>query len=123
MINVLNKFYSLISAIVTRTYHKGAEDKTVFPYATYSCPTINSIGNYTQGRDDVFLEIDIWDNNIDETTIETLTRAVDVALNGHSYSDGNIAIRLDKLTILDVPDPDETINRRQLRFRVITYQF
>jgi hypothetical protein len=121
MTNLLTELYDLIVDVVDRTYYEEAEDKTVFPYAVYKCPTTTGIGHYTQGRDDVILEIDLFDDLTDQTRIENLARTLDVALNGRRVNTDNVKMRLDKLTILNIPDPDG-FKRRQLRYRVIAYQ-
>ena len=122
MVNLLTELYNLISAVVTNTYYQKADDGASFPYAVYKCPNITSIGHYKQGRDDVTLEIDLWDNLKDQTRIETLVRTLDLALNGEMVNTDNVKMRLDKLTILNIPDPDG-FERRQLRYRIIAYQF
>jgi hypothetical protein len=75
----------------------------------------------TENRDDIILEIDIWDNMADTTRLETLTTTIDNSIHRSKYIDSNLQVSFYKINRLQIPDSDETIHRRQLRYQCKTY--
>lgn len=123
MINLLEYIYSNIKTVCTVYQEKVppldpiTQKKTEYPYAVFKMA--NSTEN--NHRDDVIIEIDIWDNISDTTRLETLTSDIDKRFHRQKYIDSKMQVSFYRENRLQVPDPDETIRRRQLRYVCKTY--
>ena len=108
---------------------RGHEDVT-FPYVTFKL----SYSYTNEDREDHMLDVDIWGNAItstDPTDIDAIERRIDgngnrkaaTGMDGRKYytSTGGLAARTYREHRLMLPDPDEAIRRRRLRYRVITF--
>ena len=112
-------------------YLERAKENVTFPYITFKL----SYSYELEDREDHMLDVDIWDNAItstDPTWMERLERQIDgngdrstsaSGMNGRKYynSTGELAARVYREHRLMLPDPDEAIRRRRLRYRVITF--
>lgn len=111
-------------------YLERAPETADFPYITFSLSGSREL----EAREDHFLDVDLWENIVlttDPTFLDVLERAVDgngsrstaSGLDGLKYysSSENLAARIYRETRLMVPDPDEAIRRRRLRYRVLTF--
>lgn len=126
MIELLSVIYAKLLVVHPRVFLERAPDKTQFPYVTYNLPTSDEQEN----REDFILEVDIWDNKTDTTVLETLTSTIDGngAITGatglnrlHHYENGVLQADFYRINRLQLPDPDEKIRRRQLRYEVKAY--
>lgn len=86
----------------------------------YRFPTSNP----NEWREDFILEIDIWDQPPDGSTVtlQTLADEIDRALNRLRYTSTNWTTRIYRINRLMIPDPDPTIRRRQLRYELRTFE-
>lgn len=117
MINFLTYIYGKLSSVADRVKLEKAKQSTPFPYVTYKLPTSTEEGH----REDFILEVDIWDNNSNTFNLEQLTTSIDKALNRETYIDSNIQVSIYRINRLMIPDTDETIRRRQLRYQCKVY--
>lgn len=118
MINLLTNLFSKLTAIHPRTYLETAPPKSQFPYVVFSLPTSDE----SDYREDFILEIDIWDNKpLDTTMVETLTDNIDKALNRSFVNTTDFQYSAYRMNRLMLPDPDENIRRRQLRYQIKYY--
>lgn len=118
MIDVLTVIYNKLKEYHARVYQNVApQTSAIFPYVVFRVPSINE----KEIREDIILEIDIWDNISDTTRLETLTTQIAKGLNRYKYIDGKMQLSSYKINQLNIPDPDQNINRRQLRFNLQTY--
>ena len=114
----------------TGVYLERAPEDAAFPYITFHVSNSYEM----ESREDYILDVDIWDNHLtatDPTAIDTLVRSLDgdgdrfnpTGVNGTKYygSDGKLAARLYRQAKMMVPDPEEGIRRRRIRYRVSAY--
>jgi hypothetical protein len=111
---------------INRVYTDMAPPGTPFPYIVYNLPTSDT--DFT--REDFVLEVDVWGNNPDTRQIDSLTDSIDgngaidnpTGLNRfHYYNAGVLQADFYRINRLMIPDQDEKIRRRQLRYEVKTY--
>lgn len=122
MEDLLKVIYQKLYAVTTATYFYKAPAEAVFPYVVYKVPTSDDTDGCPNGsREDFILEVDIWDNIADTTRLESLTTSIDNALQRVHVNNANVAVSFYRINRLMIPDPDETINRRQLRYRLPTW--
>lgn len=110
-------------------YLEQAPPDATFPYVTFRLTNSFEL----ERREDYLMTVDVWDNiktSTDPTRIDQLVRIIDG--NGdittptglhrlQYYSTSNPTARIYREAKSMVPDPDEAIRRRHLRYRVITY--
>ena len=109
-------------------YLDRAPEDADFPYITFRL----AYSYEQEAREDHMLDVEMWDNAItstDPTVFDALERRVDgngdrfapTGLNGRKYYGNGIAARVYRLHRLMLPDPDEGIRRRRIRYRVSAY--
>lgn len=111
-------------------YLERAPEDADFPYVTFKL----SYSYANEDREDHMLDVDLWDNAItstDPTVFDALERRIDgngsrstaSGMDGRKYysSTGKLAARSYREHRLMLPDPDEAIRRRRLRYRVISF--
>ncbi|SFJ83234.1 tail completion protein gp17 [Thermoflavimicrobium dichotomicum] len=120
MIELQKFIVSELKKIHPRVYQEWAPEDAVFPYVVYRFPTSNP----NERREDFILEIDIWDQPPDGSTVtlQQLADQIDSSLNGVRYTSEDWNTRIDRINRLMIPDPDETIRRRQLRYELRTFE-
>jgi hypothetical protein len=119
LIDLLTAIQSKLSNVTTKAYLEEAPSNTVFPYITYKLTSSNS--PYENNLEEFILEIDVWDNQSDTTALETLATNIDIELQRSMKIQGNANVRFYRVSRLMIPDTDETIRRRQLRYWLKTY--
>lgn len=106
----------------SRVSFKRAKDNDTFPYVVYNLPSTSEV---VANRDDIILEIDIWDIQRDGydviSSIENLTDTIDKSLKDIRYLDGKHLLMFQRLNRLVLPDEDKNIERRQLRYLIKSY--
>lgn len=102
------------------TYHKKAAPDAEYPYKTFRIES----GTFTDARDDLYLEVDVWDRNESEDT----KTAEDVADQVEKlFRDANIPAPPIYPTFFresryPVDDPDKNLQHIRLRFLVQVYE-
>ncbi|MGD6832580.1 hypothetical protein ACQCT5_10475 [Sutcliffiella halmapala] len=85
-----------------------------FPYIVFDLPN-----SYTDEELEVLsLDVDIWDNQSDTTTLETLAGTLWKALHKLTYLDEHMQFSIHRESRLTVIDDDPNIKRRKLIFSV-----
>lgn len=121
----------LVQSKITSLYHEGttpvayaayadeAPDGAAFPYVVYN---INSFA-FEDVRDDITLEIDIWDEYPNYSRVELMADNIEAEFTGN-------AVHNDTATILPqffryirtkVPDPNKKLKRVQLKVQIQNY--
>lgn len=111
-----------IMTVTNDVYPEKAANKAKYPYVVYRFSSDYEIERNARG---IFLEIDIWDSkksNYDElTAIENLTDQIEKLFDYKRYLDDNHLLIFSKLGRSPIPDEDDNIIRRQLRFLIKSY--
>lgn len=129
---LLTYLFDSLSSVATTSYSvysERAPEDAAFPYITFRLSNSFAV----EDREDYLLDVDVWDNvqkSTDPTRIDTLTRRIEgngnraapTGLDGRRYyATGYPAVRLYKEAKAMLPDPDEAIQRRHIRFRAIVF--
>lgn len=99
-------------------YHRIAPKDAAYPYKVFTL----SSATFTDARDDLELEIDIWDRSEDPKTVEDIADQIE-----DLFLDANLPappiyptfFRENRYTLID---PDKTLQHIQLRFLVQLYK-
>ena len=97
------------------TYHKQAPKEAAYPYKTF---ILASVAFPNSDRDDLELEIDLWDRSPDPKTLEDIADQIEAIFNGQIYPEPPIYPAFYRENRYDLDDPDKTLQHIQLRFLV-----
>lgn len=119
MIEFYASIYDRLKTVLNRVYYERIKepDKVIYPYATFSLASSTDQNN----RITFILEVDIWDDDQDTSNLETLTWETKKAIDHYVFNDLDISYHAYVLNILNIPETDENLRRRQLRFEFKTY--
>jgi len=117
LIDFLTYIYQQLSTCSDRLFLELAPQGTLFPYVTYNVPT----SLYGENREDFILEVDVWGNDTNTFDIEVMTDNIDRLLNKSKMLDSNIQVSIYRINRMMIPDEDENVRRRQLRYQCKTY--
>jgi len=105
-----------------RVFNEHATANAIFPYVVFK---FTSSTNLVSDREDIILEIDIWDTQKDgydaTLNVELLTDKIDKFLKKNRHIDDNQFLMFQKINRLNLPDEDTNVRRRQLRYVVKYY--
>lgn len=117
------KFLTLeLKKLTPRVFNKRATSNTIFPYVVFNFRTTTVS---ERNREDVVVEIDIWDYQKDGydaiVNIELLADKIDKFLRSVRHNGDNSVLIFQKVGRLNLPDTDTNIERIQLRYVVKFY--
>ena len=122
MLDIMKFLTQELKKISPRVFNGNATKDAVFPYVVFKIPTSNIM---EKNREDVIIEIDVWDiqkDGYDATiNVEVLTSKIDKFLKNARYNGDNSVLIFQKINRLSLPDEDENVKRRQLRYLVKFY--
>lgn len=100
------------------TYHKIAPTDAAYPYKVF---TLRS-ATFTDARDDLELEVDIWDRSLDPKTAEEIADQVEALFTEANLPTPPIYPTFYRDARYDLDDPDKNLQHIQLRFLVQLYK-
>ena len=102
------------------TYHKKAPPDADYPYKTFRIES----GTYTDARDDLYLEVDVWDRSeIEDPKIaEDLADEVEALFKGANIPAPPIYPTFFREGRDPLDDPDKNLQHIRLRFLVQLYE-
>ena len=120
MIPLKQSIYQRVSQVADRVYDSRTPSEKEYPYVNITYPTIGEVDE--SFRQNIILELDVWDNLADTTRLENLTDAIDKKLN--RYVSNDLYFRIYRLSPyrIELDDADENIRRRQLRYQILIFK-
>lgn len=97
------------------TYHKKAPSNATYPYKTFK---LESVAFPNSDRDDIDLEVDLWDRASDQKRLEELADQIEALFDGAIYPAPPIYPAFFRENRYDLEDPDKSLQHIQLRFLV-----
>lgn len=97
------------------TYHKKATADASYPYKTFR---LESAAFPNLDRDDIELEVDLWDRSPDPKRLEEIADQVEALFDGQVYPAPPIYPAFFRENRYDLEDPDKSLQHIQLRFLV-----
>lgn len=97
------------------TYHRKAPADAGYPYKTFR---LSSVAFPNTDRDDLELEVDLWDRAPDPKALEDIADQIEAIFNGQIYPAPPIYPAFYRENRYDLDDPDKTLQHIQLRFLV-----
>lgn len=97
------------------TYHKKATADATYPYKTFR---LESVAFPNPDRDDIELEVDLWNRSPDQKPLEEIADQVEALFDGQVYPEPPIYPAFFRENRYDLDDPDKSLQHIQLRFLV-----
>lgn len=109
---------SLLQTTPGGAYYREAPKDAAYPYKTFAL----SSATFTDARDDLVLDVDIWDRSADSKTVEDVADEIETLLREANTPAPPIypTFFRDARFLLD--DPDKNLQHIQLRFMVQLYE-
>lgn len=122
MLEIMKYLTTELKKFSPRVFNDNANTNAIFPYVVFS---INTSSIIEKNREDIIVEIDIWDyqkDNYDATVnTELLTDRIDKFLRNVRHNGEKSVFIFEKIGRLNLPDEDGNVKRRQLRYVVKYY--
>lgn len=123
MLNISEYLKTELEKIHKRVYRGRAHKSAIFPYVVFGLPSSTVPETDSEL---VTLEINIWDYSRDgydaTENIEILTDRIEEFLTFNRQIDEEYFMMFAKTNRLDVRDPNQDIQRRQLRYTIKYYK-
>ena len=100
------------------TYHKSAPKDAAYPYKVFNL----SSTVFTDARDDMELEVDVWDRSLDPKMVEDIADQVEALFRNANLPAPPIYPTFFRESRDPLDDPDKNLQRIQLRFLVQLYE-
>ncbi|TYS68658.1 hypothetical protein FZC76_06845 [Sutcliffiella horikoshii] len=114
MIELRNALKPLLTLHYPKVYYQKVPDIIIYPHVVYDLPT-----SFVDEDIEVFnLDVDIYDNNLDTTSIEEISDKFWRGLDKARYLDENIQFTIYRENRLPPINTDTNINQRKLIFQL-----
>lgn len=100
------------------TYHKAAPKDAAYPYKVF---TLTS-ASFMDARDDIILDVDIWDRSLDPKTAEDIADDVETLFREENIPAPPLYPTFFRDGRYTLDDPDKNLQHIQLRFIVQLYE-
>lgn len=100
------------------TYHRDAPNDAEYPYKTFRLSSVS----YTDARDDLVLDVDVWDRSLDPKTAEDIADDIETLFRDTNTPAPPIFPTFYRDARFTLDDPDKNLQHIQLRFWVQLYE-
>lgn len=107
-----------LNTLSGETYYINAPDDATYPYKTYAFRNID-LGDIN--RDDIIMEVDIWDKSTDQKDIEDIADAMEVLFNATNLPQANILPTFFRDTRYPVLEDNKALQHIQMTFYIQNY--
>ena len=104
-----------LQTVPGETYHKKASKTATYPYKVFR---LASVAFPNIDRDDMELEVDLWNRGEDQKPLEDIADDIEALFNGTIYPAPPIYPAFFRENRYDLEDPDKDLQHIQLRFLV-----
>ncbi|MCR5811168.1 MAG: DUF3168 domain-containing protein [Lachnospiraceae bacterium] len=109
---------SKLVTVCTDTFYETAPANKMYPHIVWNLERID-LGDLS--RDDLILDVDIWDRDYDAKDIDELADAVEALFNNSNLPQTTILPTFFRIDRKNAPDEDKKIKHRVLTFQVQNY--
>ena len=100
------------------TYHRIAPNDAAYPYKTFRLSDVS----FTDARDDLEIEIDVWDRGQDPKVAEDIADQIEALFHNANLPAPPIYPTFFRENRYTLDDPDKNLQHIQLRFLVQLYK-
>ena len=107
-----------LQTVPGETYHRVAQKDASYPYKTFVLSNVA----YTDARDDLEMEVDIWDRSLDPKMAEDIADQIEALFNDENLPVPPIYPTFFRDARYTLDDSDKNLQHIQLRFLVQLYK-
>jgi hypothetical protein len=107
-----------LQTVPGETHHRKAPNTVTYPYKTFTLTG----GAFTDERDDLDLEVDIWDRSLDPKQAEDIADQIEALFKNANLPAPPIYPTFFRENRYTLDDPDKNLQHIQLRFLVQLYK-
>jgi hypothetical protein len=119
MEELINYIDSQLSEVHPRSSYLETEGGTVMPYIVWRWD--NGSPDQHDLREDFVITINIWGNDNQAQEVDALTESIKNKFRRMKWTGDNVSVRFEYLSRMPIPDPLESLERREVRFLAKTY--
>lgn len=108
-----------ITTICPNVYYEVASDEHIYPHIVFSFGTID---NGDLSRDDLYMDLDLWDKGKSAVSIEDLADQVEVLFQNQNLPQETILPTFYLIDRKSIPDEDKLIRHRLIRVQIQNYE-
>lgn len=101
------------------TYYRRAPSDAAYPYKVFDLSRID-LGDFA--RDDIDLQVDIWDRSLDSKAVDRIADDIEDLFNCSNLPQETILPTFFRESRYPVADPDKDLQHLQLHFTVQNYE-
>lgn len=106
-----------LNTLTGATYYVNAKSTATYPYKVFSFRSVN-LGT---SRDDIIMQVDIWDKSTDQKTIETIADNMETLFDGVNLPQSTILPTIWRDTRYPVPEDDKSLQHIEMTFYIQNY--
>lgn len=108
-----------LKPICDKVFYENADDENMYPHVVYS---FNPVDLGDLFRDDLILNIDVWDKAESASRVEDICDSIESIFNAENLPQEKILPTFFRISRTPVKDEDKTIRHRLLRFQIQNYE-
>ena len=110
--------YGKLKTVCNAVYYEISSDDGLYPHIVFSCSDVDL---EDLNRNDVIIDVDIWDKSSSALQVEELTDSVESLFNNKNLPQSAILPTFYLIDRKSVPDEDKTIRHRLVRIQAQNY--
>ena len=107
-----------LQTVPGETYHRRANSSASYPYKVFRLTSVN----FTEDRDDLEMEVDVWDRSVDTKVVEDIADQIEKLFSNANLPQSTILPTFFRENRQNLDDPDKALQHIQLRFSVQLYE-
>lgn len=107
-----------LKTLTTDVYFENAKPDALYPHVVFSFQRVE-LGDLS--REDFMLDIDVWDKGLSSTAVDDMADSIEDLFQAQNLPQTNILPTFYKEYRLTVPDEDQKIRHRLIRFQIQNY--
>ena len=121
MLELYKLITSRLKELPYKVYNETIPQNRTFPFVVFK---FNSVIDVESTREDVTITIDVWDKGKDVVRLQNICSEIDKKLNRLQFNNKAISTNIYRMNpyLLNIPDPEEEIKHRQLRYITKNYE-
>lgn len=108
-----------LKEVCDNVYYELADDNAMYPHIVYGFYDIN---NSDLSRNDIMIEIDVWDKSYSAVNVENMCDSIESIFNGLNSPKEHILPTFFIESRKSIPDDDKSIRHRLIRIVAQNYE-
>lgn len=100
-------------------YYEQAINEELYPHCVFEFSSID-LGDLS--RDDLILDVDVWDKGTSQVRIENLCDQIEELFNNANMPQKNILPTFFRVSRIPIKEDDKTLKHRLIKFQIQNYE-